>query len=139
MKTKYLFIKCSGEISESTLLVDAWVGTSAQDQRDHEFLQRLAQTSHDYYYHIYDLDVSRYVQRIDLSLKSVLSDSRARLLRCSMPVRKLRRLLKNGLFDEWARTYFLATRGLRRMNLCENHAYFLAVGRADQSLAMPHT
>lgn len=139
MKSKYLFIKCSGVIGESTLFVDVFIGHSTQDKRDREYFAQLAITSQDYYFHLYDLEVSRYVQLVDLSIQSANNDQRARRLRCTMSAAKLRRLLKSGLYDNWALIYYQATRGLRRMNLNENHAYFLAVGRADNALAMPHT
>lgn len=135
MKTKYLFVKCSGEITESTLFVDVYVGKSAQDQRDRDYFTQLANISGDYYFHVYDLDVSRYVQRIGLSLQAMLNDQRVRVLHCSMSATKLRRLLKSNLYDQWAQIYFQTTRGIRRMNINENHAYFLAVGRADKALA----
>lgn len=139
MKTKYLFIKCSGVLDESTLFVDVFIGHSAQDKRDREYFTQLAQTSPDYYFHLYDLEISRYVQQVDISIQSANNDQLARHLRCTMSAAKLRRLLKSGLYDNWAQIYYQATRGLRRMNLNENHAYFLAVGRADNILAMPHT
>lgn len=139
MKSKYLFIKCSGELVESTLFVDVFIGHSTQDKRDREYFTQLAQTSPDYYFRIYDLEVSRYVQQVDLSIQSTNNDQRARRLRCTMSAAKLRRLLKSGLYDNWSQIYYQATSGLRRMNLNENHAYFLAVGRADNTLAMPPT
>lgn len=139
MKTKYLFIKCNGVLDESTLFVDVFIGHSTQDKRDREYFTQLAQTSSNYYFNLYDLEVSRYVQQIDLSIQSANNDQRARHLRCTMSAAKLRRLLKSGLYDNWAQIYYQATRGLRRMNINENHAYFLAVGRADNTLAMPHT
>lgn len=139
MKSKYLFIKCSGELDESTLFVDVFIGHSTQDKRDREYFTQLAQTSSNYYFHLYDLEVSRYVQQIDLSIQSANNDQRARRLSCTMSAAKLRRLLKSGLYDNWSQIYYQATSGLRRMNLNENHAYFLAVGRADNTLAMPHT
>lgn len=139
MKTKYLFIKCSGVLDESTLFVDVFIGHSAQDVRDREFITQLKITSPNYYFHLYDLEVSRYVQRIDTSIQTANNDQRARHLRCTMSAAKLRRLLKSGLYDNWAQIYYQATRGLRRMNINENHAYFLAVGRADNELAMPPT
>lgn len=139
MKTKYLFIKCSGILDESTLFVDVFIGHSTQDKRDHEYFTQLAQTSPDFYFHLYDLEVSRYVQRVDISIQSANKDQRARRLHCTMSATKLRRLLKSGLYDNWAQIYYQATRGLRRMNINENHAYFLAAGRADKILAIPPT
>lgn len=139
MKTKYLFIHSSDVIDESTLFVDVYVGTQLQDQRDLHFFESLAAASQDYFFHVYDLAVSNYLAEVNLSLQFDADDNRAKILHCSMSAAKLRRLLKSGLYDEWSRRFYEATRGIRRMNLSANSAYFCAVYRADQHLAMPPT
>lgn len=134
MKTKYLFIHCAGQLDEATLFVTAFVGASAQDQRDKRFLTQLAAGSTDYYFKIYDASQAHFIAAVDLSFQVTIGDQHARTLRCSMSVAKLRRLIKSGLYDDWARRYYQATRGLRRMNLCAYSAYHCAVYRADSFL-----
>lgn len=139
MKTKYLFLFTRGDIEESTLFVDVFVGTSQQDRRDLEFFRLLAERCNSYYFHIYDLETTEFVRRVNEYLQERSGDLQARCLRCSMSARKLRTLIKSGLYDEWAQTFFQATRGLRRMSLSSNSSYFCAVFRADHGPAMPPT
>lgn len=139
MKSKYLFIHSSGTIDDSTLFVDVYIGRTLQDQRDLSFFESLADSSPDYYFHIYDNSVTEFVSSVNESLQYQSDDDRMRLLRCSMSADKLRRLIKSGMYESWAHRYFLATEGLRRMNLSANSAYFCAIYRADQTLAMPRT
>ena len=139
MKSKYLFIHSSGTIDDSTLFVDVYIGRSLQDQRDLSFFESLADSSPDYYFHIYDNSVQEFVSSVNESLQYQSDDDRMRILRCSMSAAKLRRLVKSGMYESWAHRYFLATEGLRRMNLSANSAYFCAIYRADQTLAMPRT
>lgn len=139
MKSKYLFIHSSGTIDDSTLFVDVYIGHSLQDQRDLSFFESLAESSPDYYFHLYDNTVTEFVSCVNASLQVQCDDDRMRLLRCSMSASKLRRLIKTGMYQSWAQRYYHATEGLRRMNLSENSAYFCAIYRADQTLAMPRT
>lgn len=132
MKTKYLFCKSAGTIEPSTLFVDVYIGHGAQDQRDLNFLSALASSSSDYFFARYDFQVTEFRNQVELSLKEDLNDPRLRLLTCSMSAAKLRRLLKNGLYDEYSRIYFKATLGCRRMNFSENSVYHSAIYRAEQ-------
>lgn len=139
MKTKYLFVFSQGIIDESTLFVDVYIGRGVQDQRDMAFFQSLADSSQNFYFKQYDLRVTEFVRQIDASLAAETNDARCRALRCSMSAGKLRRLIKSGLYLDWAQTFYKATRGLRRIALSANSAYFCAVHRTDMTLAMPLT
>lgn len=137
MKQKFLFSYCQGEIDESTLFVDVYIGAGRQDQRDRQFFEALAEKCSSYYFSLYDIAVTRFVESVDIFLKEQTNDERVRVLRCAMSAAKLRRLLRSGMYEEWARIFFAATRGLRRMALSDNSAYFCAVNRADKTPAMP--
>lgn len=139
MKTKYLFCFTATKIDEATVFVDVYIGTGKQDQRDLTFFVNLAANSNFYFFEKYDLRVTEFRNKIEIQLANETQDERFRLLTCSMSAGKLRRLLKSGLYDEWARTFYCATRGLRRMNLSKNSAYFCAVNRADTTIANPLT
>lgn len=139
MKSKYLFSFSTRPIDESTLFVDVYIGNGHQDQRDKEFLERLANNSDNYYFKPYDLDVTNFIRRVDEIIQQDTGDTRCRCLHCSMSATKLRRLIKSGLYDDFAHTYYEATRGLHRMALSENSAYHCALYRANQILANPHT
>ena len=139
MKSKYLFSFSTRPIDDSTLFVDVWIGTSRQDQRDYEFFLGLAQNSTNYLFQRYDIATTQYLQSVDVDLQDQLGDPRARHLSCSMSAAKLRRLIKSGLYDDWANTYYFGTRAARRRNLCDNSAYWLALYRADTTIANPPT
>lgn len=139
MKTKYLFCFTATPVDEATLFVDVYIGKSKQDQRDLTFFVNLAANSNFYFFEKYDLRVTEFRNKIEIQLAEESRDEHFHLLTCSMSAGKLRRLLKSGLYDEWARTYYCATRGLRRMNLSSNSAYFCAVNRADKTIANPRT
>lgn len=139
MKSKYLFSKSSEPIDESTLFVVVWIGASLQDQRDKVFFESLAAGSSDYLFKKYDAEQADFLQSLDRALVMENSDPRSRHLHAEMSAKKLRTLLKSGLYDEWARTFFAACRGLRRMNLCANSIYHCAAHRADADLCNPHT
>ena len=139
MKTKYLFSKSSGPIDESTLFVGVWIGAGVQDQRDKVFFESLAAGSSDYLFKKYDAEQADFLQTLDRALVMENSDPRSRHLHADMSAKKLRTLLKSGLYDEWARTFFAACRGLRRMNLSANSLYHCAAHRADANLCNPHT
>lgn len=134
MKTKYLFIHCTGQVDETTLFVTVYVGSSEQDQRDKRFLSQLAQSSTDYYLERYLTPQADFMQAVDASLQVEMGDERARALRCEMPVAKLRRLIKSGLYEDWARRFYQAFRNLRRLSLSANSAYSCAIFRADSFL-----
>lgn len=139
MKTKYLFSKSSGPIDESTLFVGVWIGAGVQDQRDKVFFESLAAGSNDYLFKKYDAEQADFLQSLDRALVMESSDTRSRHLHADMSARKLRTLLRSGLYDDWARTFFAACRGLRRMNLCANSLYHCAAHRADANLCNPLT
>lgn len=138
MKSKYLFSFSTRPIDESTLFVDVYIGIGHQDQRDREFFERLANNSDNYYFKPYDIDVSNFIRRVDETIQQLTSDPRGRCLHCSMSAAKLRRLIKSGLYDDFARTFYEATRGLHRLALSANSAYHCAIYRANQILANPH-
>ena len=139
MKSKYLFSFCASEISDETLFVIVYIGTSKQDQRDKAFFEQLAKQSTYYYFERYYTPQADYLGNLDAYFQATQNDTRARCLRCSMSAAKLRRLIKSGLYDHWAKTYYEATRGLRRMALGDNSAYHCAIYRADHSFALPRT
>ena len=139
MKTKYLFSFSTRPIDKSTLLVDVYIGNGKQDQRDKEFFVQLANNSNNYYFKRYDLIVTCFIRRVDETIQRLNDDPRGRCLHCSMSAAKLRRLIKSGLYDDFARTYYEATRGLHRMALSANSAYHCTIYRANQILANPHT
>lgn len=139
MKTKYLFSFSTRPIDESTLFVDVYIGNGKQDQRDKEFFERLANNSNNYYFKRYDFIVTCFIRRVDETIQRISDDPRGRCLHCSMSAAKLRRLIKSGLYDDFAKTYYEATRGLHRMALSANSAYHCAIYRANQILANPHT
>lgn len=134
MKTKYLFSKSAGVIDASTLFVDVYVGHGAQDQRDLNFLRFLVNSSSDFYFARYDSNVTEFRDRVEHSLKVELNDPHFRLLACSLSVAKLRRLLRNGLYDEFSRIYYQATLGCRRMSLSPSSTYQCAIYRAEEVL-----
>lgn len=134
MKTKYLFSFSHGQIEESTLFVWVFIGHSKQDLRDKAFFESLAKQSSSYMFRQHDKETAEFVANVTQALQESEGDQRTRALTCSMSAAKLRRLLKSGMYYDWARTYYEATRGLRRMSLCENSAYHCAVYRADQNL-----
>jgi len=139
MKTKYLFSKSSGPIDESTLFVVVWIGAGVQDQRDKVFFESLAAGSSDFLFKKYDAEQADFLQTLDRALVMENSDPRLRHLHADMSAKKLRTLLKSGLYDEWARTFFAACRGLRRMNLSANSLYHCAANRADANHCNPLT
>lgn len=134
MKSKYLFSFANGQIEESTLFVWVYIGHSKQDERDKAFFAQLAKQSSSYLFRQNDKDTAEFVANVTQALQETTGDPRTRALSCSMSATKLRRLLKSGQYYDWAQTYYEATRGLRRMALCENSAYHCAVYRADQNL-----
>lgn len=137
MKTKYLFSFSQGQIEESTLFVWVYIGQSKQDERDKAFFVQLAKQSSSYLFLHYDTFVAAFVANVTLELQDKTGDQRTRILSCAMSAAKLRRLLKSGQYYDWARTFYQATRGLRRMSLSENSTYHCAVYRADQTFANP--
>lgn len=139
MKSKYLFSYSTRPIDESTLFVDVYIGCGHQDQRDKEFFEYLANNSDNYYFARYDFLVTNFIRRVDEIIQQDSDDPRGRCLHCSMSAAKLRRLIKSGLYDDFARTFYEATRGLHRMALSSNSAYHCALYRANQILANPHT
>ena len=139
MKTKYLFSFSTRPLDEATLFVTVWVGEGVQDQRDLKFFEQLASQCNSYFFRHWSRDCDEFLVHLNEMFQQEQNDTRARCLHCDMSAAKLRRLIKNGLYDDFARTFYQATRGLRRMNLSENSAYHCAIYRANQVLAMPLT
>lgn len=139
MITKYLFSFSTRPLDKATLFVTVWVGEGKQDQRDLNFFESLANQCKSYFFRRWDQDCADFIAHLNEQFQLMQNDTRARCLLCSMSAAKLRRLIRNGLYDDFAQTFYQATRGLRRMNLCANSAYHCAFNRASQALANPRT
>lgn len=131
MKTKYLFCAAAGEITQDTVFVDVYVGTSRQDQRDLATISHLA-SLHTFFFQKWSDSVSEFMRKIRLSLNDGEDSHRHDPASLAMTVQELRRRLLGGSFDEFCRVFVQASRNLQRLNYCSNSIYQCAMHRASQ-------
>lgn len=65
MKSKFIFIHCSGTITAKTVVYQVYLGRSKADQRYKRFFESLS-FNNDYYFHVYDQTVADFMYNLKM-------------------------------------------------------------------------